>query len=81
MMNTGTDDTEVLHNLKNSPHFRCLTLPQYFILMEINEEYGTGAFELELLDRYTILAEDREGRRFRFRWDIHTKLVTKEACD
>ena len=59
---TMTDDMEVLHNLKNSPEFRCRTLPQYFILMEINDVYGTGAFELELIDRYNIMATDSEGR-------------------
>lgn len=78
---TMTDDMEVLHNLKNSPEFRCRTLPQYFILMEINDIYGTGAFELELIDRYHILATDSEGRKYKFRWDIHTKLVTMEAID
>lgn len=64
--------------MKNSPHFRCSSLPQYFIVMRLNEVYGVGAFELRLLDRYTIRAKDENGKTCVFRWDIHTKQITRE---
>lgn len=64
--------------MKNSPYVRCYSLPQYFILMKINEVYGIGAFDLRLLDRYTIRAKDECGKTCVFRWDIHTKQIVKE---
>lgn len=64
--------------MKNSPNFRCYTLPQYFILMHINDTYGSGVFDLEILDRYRIRAQDEQGKVYVFRWDIHTKQILKE---
>lgn len=66
--------------LKNSPNFRCLTLPQYLILIHLNHAYGVGAFELALIDRYTISAVDEHGRHFFFRWNVQTKQITKEVA-
>ena len=62
---------------KNSKTFKVQTIEQYKILQHINANFHEGALELELIDRSTIKATDRDNASILFIYE-NEEVTTRE---